>query len=543
MFHEERFRVLLGDYFDESLKGEDRLELERMVLSSARARELFWEAAEQHALGTEWALASLGRELMMVEETRERTRGRGWVKLAVAAGIAAMAGLPLWLALKDDGGEMAAVETTVEVEPVALLGLSSGAVWEDGANRLSGDTLPTGNLRLKAGTVRIDFYNGTRGWIQGPAEFQLVSPMEMKMNLGTLRMNVPPMAVGFRVTSGELGVTDLGTEFGLMAEADGRKEVHVFNGEVSVEQPELGITGMRLGSGKALKMEGKNWSGVPAIAAVFPDPAAVWNQVSGKAKADLEAWKAFTEKFSTQPGMLVHYLFHPGNPEGRVPNMVPGAAPQADGSLIGGEWNTGRWGEKSAVTFRTSKDRLRLSLPGEYDAMTFLVWLRLEDLPTALAPIWRGEADKQRGCIHWNIDQLGRVRMGVMTGAEEFLSPDGWASGWDLALSGSVMGKALGKWTHLAGVYDSRAQRITLWMDGRLIATKPLRHRIPAVPGISQIGSALAGDNSERGGSRSLGGKVDEVAVAGRAFTTEEIRAHYVAGRAEAGQLAEPIQW
>jgi hypothetical protein len=543
MFHEERFRMLLGDYFDESLKGDDRLELERMVLSSARARELFWEAAEQHALGTEWALASLGRELMVVEETRERTRGRGWVKLAVAAGITAMAGLPPWLAHKDGGGEMAAVETTVEVDPEALLGLSSGAVWEDGVNRLTGDALPTGNLRLKAGTVRIDFYNGTRGWIQGPAEFQLVSPMEMKMNLGTLRMNVPPMAVGFRVMSGGLEVTDLGTEFGLVAEADGRKEVHVFDGEVSVEQPELGITGMRLGSGKALKMEGRNWSGVPAIAAVFPDPAAVWNQVSGKAKADLEAWKIFTEKFSSQPGMLVHYLFHPGNPEGRVPNMVPGAAPQADGALIGGEWNTGRWGEKSAVTFRTSKDRLRLSLPGEYDAMTFLVWLRLEELPIALAPIWRGEADEQRGCIHWNIDRQGRVRMGVMTGSDDFISPDGLRSGWDLALSGSVMGKALGKWTHLAGVYDSRTQRITLWMDGRLIATQQLRHRIPAVPAISQIGSALAGENSERGGKRSLGGKVDEVAVAGRAFTADEIRAHYVAGRAEAGQLAEPIQW
>src|SRR6218665_2539375 len=100
MFDEERFKVLLGDYFDESLKGNDRVVFEEMLKTTAKARELFWEAAEQHALAREWALTSIGvdRAALMedgaenvVEFRPKKPAWRKWVVPAVAAAAAVVA--------------------------------------------------------------------------------------------------------------------------------------------------------------------------------------------------------------------------------------------------------------------------------------------------------------------------------------------------------------------------------------------------------------------------------------------------------------------
>jgi hypothetical protein len=569
MFDEERVKMLLADYFDESLEGAERQELEQLVISSARAREMFWAAADQHALGREWALATMGRNVAEIV-SRPHWNARWWVGLAAAAACLVM-GAVVWtgsrkpmetaeVSLPAEKAEWAGKADDIpavipdEEGAVALLGLSSAAVWGDGLHRLTGDALPPGPLVLKSGTVRIDFYKGARGWLEGPAEVELVSPGELKLLQGAVLVRVPPAAEGFRLQSGDLIVRDFGTEFGVMAGDAEEKEVHVFEGEVEVIHAGSPGEPVRMKRGEALRSAGRKSVRIPAMKAVFPDPSAVWQQVTGRDRESFREWRAASEAFSLRPGMLVHYLFTEKNPEGRIPNMAPGADPSTDGTLIGGEWAEGRWEGKSALAFRGGNDRLRLVLPGTYEAMTWMVWLKLDERPGKLIPLWRGES-YGRGCIHWNIDEFGRVRLGVRTSKDPFPANTGNPNDWDVAMSREVLGDAVGRWVHLAAVYDSRVRKVTMWKDGREIVSTRLLESIPAIQGICQIGSsymqdgegrpapATAGRSKDRIGFRTLNGRIDELAVLGRALTEKEIREHFLTGRPYAGDLAEPASW
>ena len=233
MFDEERFRALLNDYFDELLKGEDRLCFERMLQSTARARELFWEAANQHALSREWALSSLGSDLANVVIEREETKAR-WKRTVIwGSGAAAAAAVAMFALFSHSRTEPVVSPVVIEQqEPIALLAVSSEAHWnKESGGRLVGDALEPGKLNLESGTVRVDFYSGARVWLRGPAEVQLVSTGELQLVKGTLMAEVPPAAEGFRVISGDTEVTDYGTEFGMTISAHER-EVHVFRGSV-----------------------------------------------------------------------------------------------------------------------------------------------------------------------------------------------------------------------------------------------------------------------------------------------------------------------
>src|SRR5262249_33778719 len=49
---------------------------------------------------------------------------------------------------------------------------------------------------------------------------------------GTIRANVPPQALGFRVSNSAVDVVDLGTAFSMVAPSEGRADVFVLQGEV-----------------------------------------------------------------------------------------------------------------------------------------------------------------------------------------------------------------------------------------------------------------------------------------------------------------------
>src|SRR6185503_2943056 len=109
------------------------------------------------------------------------------------------------------------------------------AQWNqrDEAPRL-GAPLEPGWLRLKSGLAQIVFYSGARVVIEGPTEFQLISPNESLCRSGKLTAEVPPEARGFRVGTPQMNVTDLGTSFGVDVK-DRRTELHVFKGTVEFQ--------------------------------------------------------------------------------------------------------------------------------------------------------------------------------------------------------------------------------------------------------------------------------------------------------------------
>ncbi|HOQ04899.1 MAG TPA: FecR domain-containing protein [Anaerohalosphaeraceae bacterium] len=93
--------------------------------------------------------------------------------------------------------------------------------------RLSTQSKP---LRLAEGIAVIQFDNGSRAVLEGPADFTLLTDDQIQLRTGRLFASVPKTAVGFTVSTPFSKIIDLGTEFGIKADPDGM-EVHVMAGK------------------------------------------------------------------------------------------------------------------------------------------------------------------------------------------------------------------------------------------------------------------------------------------------------------------------
>ena len=93
---------------------------------------------------------------------------------------------------------------------------------------------PGSRLRLEYGAIEFNFSSGVRSIIEAPSELMVLTEDLVSMKEGKAWFHVPEAAVGFRVMTPEMTVTDLGTEFGIISKKDERPEVHVFTGKVEV---------------------------------------------------------------------------------------------------------------------------------------------------------------------------------------------------------------------------------------------------------------------------------------------------------------------
>lgn len=96
-------------------------------------------------------------------------------------------------------------------------------------------------LEIDSGLIEFKYKTGVRVILQGPARYTTDQPNGGYLHFGTLSADVPDGAEGFAVNAPETRLVDHGTSFGLRVEELGDAEVHVFDGEVTVERlDELG---------------------------------------------------------------------------------------------------------------------------------------------------------------------------------------------------------------------------------------------------------------------------------------------------------------
>lgn len=108
--------------------------------------------------------------------------------------------------------------------------------WARGSAQFkAGDILPGTPLRLESGVVELAFSSGARAAVQGPVEFKVADWNSLELRQGRLSAEVPKQAIGFTVRTPNATVVDLGTRFGIDAQAQG-SEVNVFEGKVHVTQ-------------------------------------------------------------------------------------------------------------------------------------------------------------------------------------------------------------------------------------------------------------------------------------------------------------------
>ncbi len=166
-------------------------------------------------------------------------------------------------------------------------------------------------------------------------------------------------------------------------------------------------------------------------------------------------------------------------------------------------------------------DRVRLSVPGEYESVTLAAWVRVHGLDRKFNSLFMCDGFDPGG-LHWlirNDGVLGLTVVGAGPGNVQIV-----ASPPVLRLD------QFGMWVHVAVVLDGNAKRVSHYLNGQRVSEKPLQIHPPF-----RIGTAELGNWDARGfpGNdplmiRNFSGAMDEFCLFSRALPDAEIRSLFL---------------
>lgn len=251
---------------DGALDRDDAARLDAELCASREARDLFRQLAALHsALEDQGASKADVRRMkplipmdrVLVDQRRQMVR----TSLLAAAAVMALLALVLWFKM---------VPRTPVTFADFRLGPDSAFILTHAGEKDTpvGQVLGTGSrLRLSSGTMEAVFESGVRCVIEAPCDLTVLAEDRIVVRQGVAWFEVPPPAVGFTVETPQLTVVDLGTEFGIVALADARHEIHVTKGSVEAAAPKSGQTDV-LKAGQARRADARG-----GFAEIDPEPS------------------------------------------------------------------------------------------------------------------------------------------------------------------------------------------------------------------------------------------------------------------------------
>lgn len=492
-----------------------RVELHARLASDP---DLFTREADAAAcsLPDRWA----GEPLKTADEPRQAKApgGRRPMSgaLALAACLVFIAGTVLWLKWPLGRGG-----TTSSA--VAMLTRAVDASWGRSSIPLrAGIPLEPGLLRLESGLAQIVFYSGARVVIEGPTELQLVTAEEAACSSGRLLLEVPPAARGFRLKTPQLNVVDLGTSFGVSARS-GQTEVHVFKGKVEFS----GAVGGKqsLGEGRAALALGSARPQLMAANSAAFTPMFEFQERSIASEAyRYEQWQFASAQLNEDPSLVVRLDFEElGGAGWALRNTAERNASVPEAAVVGCTRAEGRWREKQALEFSSVNDRVRLVVPGEFEALTLSAWVCVKGLDRQFNSLFMSDGFDP-GTPHWlirNDGVLGLTMFGVGPGKFQIMgSPP------------VITLDKLGTWVHLTAVINGKSGQATQYVNGRPVARHELKFQPPFRIGSAELGNWNAHSPDPAPGLiRNLSGSMDEFALFSRALADAEVRDLYAKGK------------
>jgi len=469
--------------------------------------------------------------------------GRSLLPLAMAAGLAFLLGV----AIMHFGNRSAPVDQA-ERQPVeapemetaargfAVIGNLIDARWAPGSGEhRPGDSLGDEVLKLQSGVAEIQFFSGATMIVQGPAEIALNSAWEATCREGVVRMRVPPAARGFKLHGPATEIVDLGTEFGLEVRK-GKAHVEVLDGEIAFRHRQGQERVVTKGAAWGLPADGVE-APVESGRVDFPELARFDLQARSLLRKDFERWQAYSRQFARDERMIAYYTFDREQPGAVVASLSEPRNRELDGAVVLAETAAGRWpGLKQALEFRRPGSRVRVRIPGEFQAFTFVAWVRVDSLDRRYNALFMGDG-YENGEPHWQIRDDGKLMLSVMV--DDSRSLPGHPQSrfhrvyfsppiWDLSKSG--------QWMHLVSVYDPAGRQVRHHVNGRKVSEE-------AIPPEFYVDKLRIG-NGEIGNwgqpfrktpwfaIRNLNGRIDELAILNAALNEEEIARLYERSRA-----------
>lgn len=429
------------------------------------------------------------------------------------------------------GVDIATVDSS-ELEPIAsgyaVLAEYSEAVWENQPNLDRGDLLPPGLLRMESGIAQLELFSGVTVIIEGEAEFEIHSPMEMTVLKGRIRALVPTAAHGFKVSTLSGDVIDLGTEFALDVTSS-HADMHVLEGEIewhpNLKQKQL------LTNGESLR-----WTALGQPESVGYEPghfvglADFERRFISQRRERRQSWSESTARMGADPRLIAYYPMNQTAGWGRQLKDESGSG--LDGTVVSARHAVDRWDHPgSALNFSPTGSRVRVSVPGEHHSMTFYCWARIDSLDRMYNSLFLTDGHELNE-PHWQIMSDGRLFFSVKrrdaepgTGKDKHIAYS--PSFWDPSQSG--------KWFQIATVYDVDGQTTTHYVNGKPISQDRISDEY--IVDTVRIGPASIGNWNEptKGDPhfalRNLNGAIDEFALFSEALSAIEIAELYQKGR------------
>lgn len=512
---------------DGTISEEEHARLTGLLKESAEVRAQWYafqdaeEAlagwAQREGLRREEGLAvALGMDAA-VRKTGRVVRSQWWGMAGAIAACLAV-GFAVFALRPAAGGRDEATTSSV-----AVLSRGVNLEWEDPANAPAiNSPLGPGTLRLKSGVAEIEFFQGARVCVEGPAELQLISAGEAFCRSGRLSAHVPNQARGFRLGTPRGEIVDLGTEFGLDLNS-ASPELHVFQGEVQWYQGQQNHRGQAptrtLTTGAAASLAPE--AGKPELAA---NPAAfVLSQdldarVTASRQAAFERWQEAGARWNADPDLRLRLDFQTESPARSLANMATHSPNVPSASIVGCSWTEGRWPGKRALQFRSVSDRVRLNVPGEYPQMTLSAWVQVHSLNTRQnqSSLCMSQGIEVGG-VHWQVLHDGSICLGIVATArpqvtDDYISPVVFTP------------ERFGRWTHVAAVFDTAAKQVRFFVDGRRLAAFPMKRAVVPRPALAELGNWIpASDYRGAHLVRNFVGCMDDFSLVARALSDEEI--------------------
>lgn len=411
---------------------------------------------------------------------------------------------------------------------VAVLLKAPGAEWDEpGPGPRVGAPLAPGRLRLKAGLAHLEFYSGATVILEGPAELELLSSGSAYCARGKLRATVPPQAQGFTIGTPKLKLVDRGTEFGVEVGAADQTEVHVFQGKVEMYDEGSDPRPARpqeLTTGQGVRLDAPGTlRSIKSDPGAFPTAQYLETVLARETRERQIAWQAARDALRRDPSLVLYYTFQdePGSSRTLL-DQADGRRHPHDGAIVGCRWGGGRWPGRQGLEFKQVSDRVRFHVPGEFDSLTLLTWVRVDALPNRFNSLMLTDGWDD-GAPHWHLSPTGRIELGVQgrnrKGGFHYLTPE------------VLTADRLGRWVQLAVVYDRDAGRVTHYLDGRPVHAQPLAFDIPLRLGDAQLGNWNIASYRNRSPVRYFTGCMDEFLLFARALGADEVERLYRQGR------------
>lgn len=381
---------------------------------------------------------------------------------------------------------------------VALLVDEASAVFEDGRRPEDDIRFGAGDYHLVDGAVHMRFSNGADLVMRAPVEFTVNDAFNVEVAHGNVRAIVPPPAQGFTIGSPGIDYEDLGTEFGVKVDGkSGVSELHVFDGQVNVRDPESSELLHPAEVGDSFRFDGSDLTRAEGAGQdEFLTPGAI----------GYLRWDRWREDFVGSPGLIGFYSFTEGGDQ-----LVNSAEQRAmsDGAISGARWVAGRWPGKQALLFDRDSDYVEFDLPGGFSELTMAVWIKVDRFDHELSAILNSN-EWETGDLHWQISRVGVPWFGLN----------------DTAVPQKFTGSLInpGQWAHVVMVMSGNENRAEVYVNGVVVNRGEIPDGTLVSPGRCRLGNWLRDPEWAHAPVRALRGRIDEFAVWNRPLSEKEIK-------------------